>query len=458
MKLRLSIGTPPLYAAPPSSDTARMPDLVTRLLCLSDLHLGRASGRLPAGLAVRAEDVSPRAAWRLVVAAARRLGVQAVVLAGDVVDTANDRFEAFGALYDGVRELDAEGIRVIAVAGNHDVESLPRLAALVPGFTLLGRGGRWASTVVDGPAGPVNLVGWSFPAARHAEDPTAGGLPARAPNGWTVGVLHGDLDARGGHYAPVSAASLRAARYDAWLLGHVHTPTLTPGTLPAGATSSLAPGYLGSLVGLDPTETGRRGAWLIEASSAGLALAHLALAPLRWERYDVDVTGLEDVEAELTDRILAALRDRVGDPEADWGEALAVGVRVRLTGRARGLDALARHARGDLVVGQSTSVAGRAVFIDDVALAVEPAHDLAALAVGDTPVALLARHLLAVEAGEARVLQAARARLAEVDAKLFASVASSPLTDGALRATLRQAGLRALDALLAQTEVRGGAA
>lgn len=404
---------------------------------------------------MRAEDVSPRAAWRLAVAAARRLGVQAVVLAGDVVDATNDRFEAFGALYDGVRELEADGIRVIAVAGNHDVEALPRLAGLVPGFTLLGSGGRWELTAVDGPAGAVRLVGWSFPAARHAEDPTAAGLPARAPEGWTVGVLHGDLDRQGGHYAPVSSARLRAAGYDAWLLGHVHTPSLTACTL---RTGGLAPGYLGSLVGLDPTETGLRGAWLLEASSGGLTLSHLPLAPLRWQRYDVDVTGIDDVEAELTDRILAVLRDRIGDPEVDWGEARAVGVRVRLTGRARDLDALARHARSESVVGQSTSVAGRAVFIDDVTLSVDSAHDLAALAVGDTPVALLARHLLAVEVGDARVLQMARARLGDQDAKLFANLPSSPLTDDALRAQLRQAGLRALDALLAQTEVRGGAA
>jgi DNA repair protein SbcD/Mre11 len=420
----------------------------TRLLCLADLHLGRASGRIPLGLSVPAVDLTPRAAWRRAVAAARDLRVQAVVLAGDVVDSTNDRFEAFGALHEGVRDLLDAGIRVLAVAGNHDGVALPRLAELVPGFELIGRGGRWQMDEVDGPGGVVHVVGWSFPAERFSGDPTATGLPPRGTGGVTVGVLHGDLDRAGGHHAPTASAHLRAAGYDAWLLGHVHTPTLDPAT--------RAPGYLGSLVGLDPTETGPRGAWLLESSTAGLNLTLQALAPLRWESIDVDVTGLDDDATDLTDRVLAALRDRLEAPDADWGAALAIGVRVRLTGRAPNVAALSRQARSEEILGRTTAAAGRDVFIDDVSLAIDPAHDLAALARGDTPVALLARRLLGLQSGEDdAVLAAASAALADLDTRYFAELGPR---DVDLRAQLRQAGLRALDALLAQAEVNGGAA
>ncbi len=418
-----------------------MTHATTRLLCLSDLHLGRASGRIPLGLPVAAAALTPRAAWRRAIAAARELGVQAVVLAGDVVDSTNDRFEAFGALHDGVRDLLDAGIRVLAVAGNHDGVALPRLAELVAGFELIGRGGRWEVVDVEGPGGVVHLVGWSFPAERFGGDPAATGLPPRGAGGVTVGVLHGDLDRVGGHYAPTASSNLRAAGYDAWLLGHVHTPTLDPAT--------LAPGYLGSLVGLDPTETGPRGAWLLEASGAGLRLALQPLAPLRWERIDVDVTGIEDTQAELPDRVLAAVRDRIGAPDGDWGDALAIGVRVRLTGRARDVALLAGYARSDQLLGKTTSAAGRAVFIDDVTLAVDPAHDLAALARGTTPVALLARRLLSLQSGEGDdLLLAAREAVVNLDARFFAGLGPSSLTDAELRAQLHQAGLCALDALL----------
>jgi len=385
------------------------------------------------------------------VTTARDRGVQAVVLAGDVVDSANDRFEAFGALHDGVRDLLEAGIRVLAVAGNHDGVVLPRLADLVPGFTLLGRGGRWEMAEVEGQGGVVHVVGWSFPAERFPADPAAAGLPPRGVGGVTVGLLHGDLDRTGGHHAPTASAHLRAAGYDAWLLGHVHTPTLD------GAT--CAPGYLGSLVGLDPTETGPRGAWLLEASATGVQLAHLPLAPLRWEQIDVDITGVEDVAQELPERVLAAVRDRIGAPDADWGDALAIGVRVCLSGRTRDLATLARHARAETILGQTWAVAGRAVFIDDVRLAVSLAHDLASLAQGDTPVALLAQRLRSLSARrDDDLLARARASLTSLDSRFFAGLGSSAVTDDELRALLHQAGLRALDALLAQTEARGGAA
>lgn len=428
-----------------------MTHATTRLLCLSDLHLGRASGRIPAGLSVPPENLTPRAAWRRAIEAARQLDAQAVVLAGDVVDSTNDRFEAFGALHDGVRELLDAGIRVLAVAGNHDGVALPLLSDLVPGFELLGRGGRWEVVEIRGPGGVVHLVGWSFPAERFAGDPAAAGLPPRGADGVTVGVLHGDLDRTGGHHAPTASSSLHAAGYDAWLLGHVHAPTLDPTT--------RVPGYLGSLVGLDPTETGPHGAWLLEASGAGLRIALQPLAPLRWEQIEVDVTGVENVALELPDRVLAAVRDRIGAQDADWGDALAIGVRVRLIGRAQDLTALARLARSDSIVGQVTSAAGRAVFVDDVSLAVELAHDLADLARGDTPVALLAQRLLRLQSGgDDDLLAGARASLSDLDSRFFAGLGPRAIADAELRTLLHQAGLRALDALLAQPEVAGGAA
>ena len=57
------------------------------------------------------------------------------------------------------------------------------------------------------------------PAAKHA------GLPR-------LGVLHGDLDASGGPYAPFTRRELDAVGLDAWLLGHIHKPSLGSG--PAG--------------------------------------------------------------------------------------------------------------------------------------------------------------------------------------------------------------------------------
>src|SRR3546814_11087376 len=60
-----------------------------------------------------------------------------------------------------------------------------------------------------------------------------------------IGLLHADLDASGGHYAPIRQAELDSTGYDAWLLGHIHKPSLENLSASSGSRPS---GYLGSLV------------------------------------------------------------------------------------------------------------------------------------------------------------------------------------------------------------------
>src|SRR5262245_40987018 len=109
--------------------------MACRLLFVGDIHLGRRPTGLPESLrelGVDPAELTPAAAWRAAVAIARDLRVDAVVLAGDVVDHADDRFEAYAHLEAGVRDLEAASIATVAVVGNHDVEVLPRLARQIP--------------------------------------------------------------------------------------------------------------------------------------------------------------------------------------------------------------------------------------------------------------------------------------------------------------------------------------
>ena len=127
-----------------------------RLLAIGDVHLGTRPGSLPDDLSesgVDARDLAPAAALEGAVAAAIEHRVDAVLFAGDVVESTNARFEALLPLEAALRRLAEARIRVIAVAGNHDVEALPRLAQRLEGFELLGAGGRWEATTVDGADG-----------------------------------------------------------------------------------------------------------------------------------------------------------------------------------------------------------------------------------------------------------------------------------------------------------------
>lgn len=428
-----------------------LPRAVTiKLLAVGDLHLGRRPSRLTpeVGESFDARALGPAEAWRRTVDAALDARVDAVALAGDVVEREDDFFEAYGALRAGVARLVEAGVRVLAVAGNHDVQVLPRLAGELQGFELLGARGRWERAELA--AGGVEAVvwGWSFPQPRVTESPLAGAHLERDGRP-TLGLLHADRDATVSPYAPVGSGELAAAGLDGWLLGHVHRP------------DELAPpnpcGYLGSVTGLDPGELGARGPWLVEIGAGGVErVVHWRLAPLRWEVLAVDLTGLADPEA-APGRILAAIG------QLDAGIAGAphrpdlVGLRLRLVGRSARRREVEERLRGtDLGSPRDYTGSGVAYFVSDRRIELAPEIDLAALARGTDPPGLLARRLLALDAApedprRRELLAAARERLEAAARRVGAGAFSEPeLDDEALADRLRRAGTEALDRLLAQ--------
>ena len=216
------------------------------LLFVGDIHLGRTPHRLGVD-GMDPNELDPSEAWSRVVRYAVDRKVQAVVLAGDVVDHDEDRFEAFGHLSRGTATLVEHGIRVLGVAGNHDHVALPRLADRIPDFTLLGRDCTWQRVELEG----VDLIGWSFNSRHHAGDPLESpglqtALDARRSDALCLGVLHGDLDQSQSRYAPVRTEDLAQHPVSGWFLGHIHQPH--------DLTQARPIGYLGSLVGLDRSE------------------------------------------------------------------------------------------------------------------------------------------------------------------------------------------------------------
>jgi DNA repair exonuclease SbcCD nuclease subunit len=141
------------------------------LLAIGDIHLGRRPTRVPEDVleSVGSKELTPAAALRRAVERALSLEVDAVLLAGDVVEQNDDFYEAYGDLAEGVKRLTRAGIPVFGVAGNHDVRVLPRLADAIPEFQLLGRGGVWEEAVIEGRDGSsMRILGWSFPSERGA--------------------------------------------------------------------------------------------------------------------------------------------------------------------------------------------------------------------------------------------------------------------------------------------------
>lgn len=382
--------------------------------------------------------------------------VDVVALSGDLVDRANRFYEATGPLETGIRRLAGAGIVTVAVAGNHDYDVLPWLVdGFDPdAFRLLGRGGEWERTTIRRGDAVLHVDGWSFAEARVERSPLGrydlpggGGAPV-------LGLLHADLDQPGSIYAPVTRAELRARPVDFWLLGHVHAPGLRE---EAGGAPVL---YPGSPQAMDPGEAGAHGVWIVEVEPGRIFRARpLPLSSVRYDVVEVDVTGIAD-PLELDRRVADGLRAHLVAVAPAAGPLEYLCCRLRLAGRTplhRGLEPRLAGLAEELALVEG----GVTAVVEKVELDTRPAYDLAELARGSDPTAVLAGLLQALEQGQAsgeheRLLrEAARCagdvRRARPYLALPGEGEEAADAEVAAQALARQAS-RLLDGLLAQKE------
>ena len=424
--------------------------MTIRILCTGDIHLGRRATQVPE--ATDPHVFRPTAAWQSFVDTAVERQVDIVVLTGDVVDETNKFYEAFSVLDAGVRRMVDEGIAVLAVAGNHDFDVLPRLADQIPDFHLLGRGGRWQEFIHEHNGAPaVRFQGWSFPARHMSNNPMAT-YSAPSDGVPTVGVLHCDCDVVRSVYGPVSLADLKGTGLLAWLLGHIHKPQVLSHEYPLIF-------YPGSLQGLDPGEPGMHSASLLTIGAGpSLEIERLALSGLRWEHLDVSVDSAED-EDSLQRALTGALRERHEGILGELGQTSLIACRLRLLGRTsmhRSLPSLIPTIESDL----RPEFDGVEYFIESIENLSKPDISLEEIARSTDPAGLLARRLLLLERREPTeeyqdIVERAKRSIEEArGVSQFAALQSDAVSIGQeqVRGLLLQSGLRALDELLAQKE------
>ena len=272
------------------------------LLLAGDPHLGRTSTRVPPAWS---EECRALSAWERLVDAALDASVRAVLLSGDLIDQANQFWETIGPFERGVRRLSDAGIDILAICGNHDARVLPAIADSLADtrFHLLGRDGVWERfTLVENDTPRLHIDGWSFPDETVFRDPTLDYPHGRAADGVPVlGMVHGDPGVADSRYAPLDPARLRALPLDAWLLGHIHKPSLHP-----GSPWILMPG---SPHPLDPGEPGDHHAWITELRDGALSLPE-PFCPARLRYTPIDLP-LDEEEEPTLDRIHHRLREAV---------------------------------------------------------------------------------------------------------------------------------------------------
>lgn len=299
-----------------------------------------------------------------------RVGASFLLLAGDLYDGPEHGLRAQRRLQAGLERLDAAGIRVFIVHGNHDPLSGWSAIREWPGSVTVFPAGAVGSETVVVEGQPVATVhGISF--AEPAEPRNLARLFRRSGEGIQVGIVHSNVGSEEhAPYAPCSVQDLRDAGMDYWALGHVHRFSMP---LEGGPWAV----YPGVLQGRHPaaSEQGPKGAVLVECDTTqGIVGApqFFALDRVRFSEASVEA-GPEEGILRILDRALA---DVMQQHAAADGRGIVS--RILITGATTAHEELARRAAtGELLQELRSQVQGvdPFVWLDEAAVRTAPMID-----------------------------------------------------------------------------------
>jgi DNA repair exonuclease SbcCD nuclease subunit len=263
-----------------------------------------------------------------------------VLAAGDLYDENDFSLKTEIRFRDQVRRLADAGIWFLACCGNHDPGGANHHAAHL-GISLDGTAAPapdddWRRRVHlfrapapetvrihdrDGAAVAV-VIGAGHPTAAEARNLAAEFTKLETPLP-VVGLLHTQVEgarAAEAHdrYAPSTAADYERLGYSYWALGHVHVR--------GRAVAGLPVFYAGNLQGRNPSETGAKGGYLVEAHAGAPAEPEfIPFAPVRWERYEFSDLPQTDTAAILLDHLV----ERIAAERAGADDAFALRCSLR---------------------------------------------------------------------------------------------------------------------------------
>lgn len=298
--------------------------------------------------------------------------VNFVVIAGDLYD-GDWKDYSTGLFFRGqMVKLQAKGIPVYLIAGNHDAASVISKKLTLPENVHVFS--TRAAETMEVPGLAAVIHGRGFP-HRAVPENLAVDYPAAVPGKFNLGLLHTSLTGRPDHdtYAPCSEQDLRNKGYGYWALGHIHQPEVI----------SEDPWivFAGNCQGRHARETGPRGCRLVTVKdSLEVASAEWRdLDVVRWQAVEVPLAGVEN-EAGAIKGIREALSGAVAAAE---GRLLAT--RIHLTGATAlhgSLHRDAQHWRAQ-VQALAQDFGEESVWLERLRVGTRPIYDLAELAARD---------------------------------------------------------------------------
>ena len=247
--------------------------------------------------------------------------VDALLVAGDVYDSADRSLRAQLKFVEGLRRLDDAGIRSFVCHGNHDpLDGWEARLDYPTGSMRFLEEAQAVPIFEDDPHRAV-VHGISY-SKRDVYDNLAQRLGSGDPEAFSIGLVHANAVSDTSHvnYAPCSLDDLERSGMDYWALGHVHARQVLSKRSPTVV-------YPGNPQGRHPNEPGARGVYLVEVDDDGdVSVEFRSMDCVRWERAAMDISQLDGEQG-----LIDGIHQRI-DEALKGANGVSVVLRITLVG------------------------------------------------------------------------------------------------------------------------------
>ncbi|MDN6899633.1 DNA repair exonuclease [Oenococcus sicerae] len=276
----------------------------------ADIHLGNAINGIDRKINLPVEikkqiSLATFDAFANVIKLAIDRHVDFILFPGDLFDSSQQSAYLYNFLNLQFQKLKDAGIEAFISFGNHDFQSDAEKDLLWPdNIHVFPKGEAKVFYHESWDGKRIAITGTSF-AVRNPRESLVKLYPNRDQSvKYEIGMYHGNLgDTKGNGYAPFSVPELQALNYDYWALGHIHVRQLL--------SKDPAIVYSGDPQGLDLTETGEKGIYLIsdENQERGLSAEFLPTSSFIFDHLSLSIEDSAEV-SKIFELIIDYLKQR----------------------------------------------------------------------------------------------------------------------------------------------------
>lgn len=214
--------------------------------------------------------------------------VDFILLAGDEYDRHERTLAEQSFLKDMFDKLNEQQIKVFMIYGNHDylsndvsfIEFPPNV------YTFPTEVESFSITTKDNKR--VTLSGFSYNKKNISKDYLLDYPKKEATEDFHIGLFHGMTGSQSQDYAPFELSEMISKGYDYWALGHIHKREIlneNPYII-----------YAGDPQGLNRTETGEKGFYLVETKGNSLIPKFIATQLYLWNEVEVNAESNDSID------------------------------------------------------------------------------------------------------------------------------------------------------------------